>query len=181
MIILLVLFAVLGLYDGFYLHILKYKLYEHSESRNEHLSHTLRSLLFPLILYFLYLNETTTGFYIGVAIMLLDVLVMGVDAYMEKDSRVFMGGLPRWEYIIHLFVNGFHFASIAVFILVKVAFVNEEIVLVTDFSMVNYYSHFTWIVKNLMPGAILMALLHVMVSIPSTAVYWSAVQAKLKR
>lgn len=32
-----------------------------------------------------------------------------------KDSRAFMGGLPRWEYIVHLLGNGFHFAAIAVF------------------------------------------------------------------
>ncbi|MBA4055204.1 MAG: hypothetical protein C0490_10865 [Marivirga sp.] len=177
--ILLLLFAILGLYDGFYLHIFKYRLHEHPESKNEHITHTLRAVLFPAILYFLYLNNTTLGFYIGMVVLFLDVLVMTIDAFMEKDSRAFMGGLPRWEYIVHLFVNGFHFASIAVFILIKVRLTGESISIVNDFSSVNAYPMFIWLVKNLIPGAVLMALLHILVIVPSTAVFWNSLRARI--
>ena len=118
--VLIVLFALLALYDGFYLHILKYKLHTNPESKNEHLTHTVRAILFPCILYFLFLNQDSDiSFYIGMFIVVVDSIVLGTDAFLEENSRQFMGGLPRWEYILHLFVNGFHFSSIAVFLSVK--------------------------------------------------------------
>jgi hypothetical protein len=179
-IILLTLFALLGLYDGFYLHIFKLKLYEHPESRTEHITHTIRGLLFPGILYFLYLKpDCTISFYIGITLVLLDIITLGIDAYLEKDSRALMGGLPRWEYIIHLFVNGFHFASIAVFLIIKLHFVNGEIVLRTDFTSVNNYPAFIWVVKNLIPGAIMMCVLHIVVLLPNTVIYWNHLRNKV--
>lgn len=179
-IILLTLFALLGLYDGFYLHIFKYKLYEHRESHTEHVMHTIRGILFPAILYFLYLkNDCTTSFYIGMGLVLTDILTLGVDAFVEKDSRVFMGGLPRWEYIVHLFVNGFHFAAIAVFLVIKLNFANNGIELRTDFSTVEHYPAFLWLVKNLIPGGILMSLIHLLVLFPRTEQYWSRLRRKI--
>lgn len=179
-IILLTLFALLGLYDGLYLHIFKYKLYANAESRAEHIMHTIRGVLFPAILYFLYLkSDCTISFYIGVILVLLDIITLGIDAFVEKDSRVFMGGLPRWEYIVHLFVNGFHFASIAIFLIIKLNFVNGEVQLRTDFSSANNYPAFIWLVTNLIPGAILMGLLHIMVIFPKTAKPWIKLRNKI--
>jgi hypothetical protein len=181
MIILLSLFAVLGMYDGFYLHIYKFRLYDHKESKNEHLTHTIRGLLFPIILYCCYLTSAPGWFYAGLLILGLDIIVTVMDAYMEKDSRAFMGGLPRWEYIVHLLVNGFHFASIAVFLVIKVRMTDQGITLVSDFSNVESYPTFIWLVKNLIPGAIIMGILHILVSIPATAVYWNTLRSKLSK
>ncbi|RZL97515.1 MAG: hypothetical protein EOO88_62405, partial [Pedobacter sp.] len=100
--VLLGLFVLLALFDGLYLHLIRYRLYEHKESRNEHISHTIRAVLFPIILYVLYLGNSDSAFYIGMALVVIDISVLGADAYMEKESRVFMGGLPKWEYILHL-------------------------------------------------------------------------------
>lgn len=47
--ILLAAFAVLAIIDGFYLHIFKYQLHNHPKSKFEHLTHTVRAVLFPLI------------------------------------------------------------------------------------------------------------------------------------
>lgn len=179
MIILLTAFALLGIYDGFYLHIFKYRLYEHKESRQEHITHTIRGGLFPVILYSCYLASSSEWFYIGLIFLLTDVVVTVVDAYMEKDSRVFMGGLPRGEYIIHLLVNGFHFASISVFIVVKMRFTDNGITLIENFTGVESYPAFIWLVKNLIPGSVLMALLHILVAIPSTAVYWNSLRNRI--
>lgn len=181
MIILLSLFALLGMYDGFYLHIWKYRLYDHKESRNEHLTHTVRGALFPVILYCCYLTSSPAWFFAGLAILGLDIIVTVMDAYMEKDSRTFMGGLPRWEYIIHLLVNGFHFAAIAVFIVIKVRMTQEGISLVNDFTGIKCYPAFIWLVKNLIPGAIIMAILHILVYVPSGAYYWNALLSKLSK
>lgn len=181
MVILLCSFAVLGVYDGFYLHIYKYRLYEHKESKGEHLTHTVRGILFPLILYCCYLTSSPAWFFAGLGILALDVIVTIVDAYIEKDSRAFMGGLPRWEYVIHLLVNGFHFASIAVFLVIKIRMTATGITLVNQFDHTRAYTVFIELVKYLIPGAIAIALLHIAVSIPFTAYYWNAFRARLSK
>jgi len=179
MIVLLTLFAILALYDGFYLHIFKYKLFNQPESGGEHLTHTIRSILFPIILFSCYLTSSDFWFFVGLIFLVIDVLVTVADAYLEKDSRTFMGGLPRWEYIIHLLVNGLHFASIAVFIVIKVRLDGHGFTLLNDFSSVQNYDTFIWLVRNLIPGSIVMAVLHIAVAIPITAGYWNTIRNKI--
>jgi hypothetical protein len=170
--ILLALFGVLGIFDGLYLHLIKYRLYAHKESRFEHLTHTFRAVLFPAILYFLYLCEDTVSFFIGLTVVLLDLLITGIDAYVEKDSRSFMGGLPRWEYIIHLAVNGVHFASVAVFLILKLEVTAKGIAFRTGMELVAGYDEFTWLVRNLIPGGIVIGLLHILVVFPGGSRTW---------
>ncbi|MEJ5962938.1 hypothetical protein [Pedobacter immunditicola] len=177
---LLVVFVILALFDGLYLHLIRYKLHVHKESRNEHISHTIRAILFPIILYVLYLGSSDTAFYLGMGVVVIDILVLGADAYMEKDSRAFMGGLPRWEYILHLIVNGFHFASIAVFIVIKVHLNEKGVQLVHEFQDVKQYHLFITIVQQLIPGGILMGLLHFALLSPKPALYYYRISRKLK-
>jgi hypothetical protein len=179
--ILLILFSVLALYDGFYLHIFKYKLHNQSESKAEHYTHTIRAVFFPAILYFLFLKQDCTmSFIIGLTIVALDILVMAVDAFIEKDSREFMGGLPRWEYILHLFVNGFHFASIAVYLSIKLNINNGEIAFLPNIDQYQNYQVFNAIITSLLPGAILIALLHLFLCIPKTRYVWDNLRAKIQ-
>jgi hypothetical protein len=178
--ILLVLFALLALYDGFYLHIFKYQLQNLVQSKNEHLTHTIRAVLFPAIVYFLFLKQDCIiSFYLGLAFVLIDLTVLGIDAYIEKDSRAFMGGLPRWEYILHLFVNGFHFASIAVFTSLKLQLNKEEITIIPNFYNYQNFHIFKLIVLNILPGAILIGLIHILVIIPKTAAVWNKWREKI--
>jgi hypothetical protein len=176
---LLIGFAILGIYDGFYLHIFKYRLYEHSESKFEHLTHTIRAILFPFIFYFLCLENSLTGFYIGIILVIFDIIILGIDAYVEKDSRAFMGGLPRWEYIIHLFANGFHFALISVILVLKVSFTNGQFVFIQHFDGIAAYHVFILLIKNILPGAFILAILHIVVSLKSTAIYWNRLRNKI--
>ena len=172
--ILLLAFALLAIIDGFYLHILKYQLFNHKESAFEHLTHTLRAILFPMIVYFLFLSQHgLTSFYLGVLFVILDIVVLGIDAYVEKDSRSFMGGLPRWEYILHLFANGFHFSSIAVFFAIKFTFTENGIEIVQDLSGLKNFGMFHFVAVNLLPGAVLLALLHILTSLSPTKIYWN--------
>jgi hypothetical protein len=171
----LTLFGILGVIDGFYLHIWRFRLYEHAESRFEHFTHTLRVILFPLIVYCLFLNPNTTGFYqFGLFLVLVDIAVLTIDAYVEKDSRAFMGGLPRWEYILHLFANGFHFGAVLLFLALK--FNVEPTGLATrliDFgSPAGQLVH--WLAINLLPGAVVIAALHILVIMPAGQRWWSA-------
>jgi hypothetical protein len=177
--VLLILFALLGLYDGFYLHIWKYRLHEKPESQTEHATHTIRAVLFPAILYFLYLRQDcTVCFYIGLTLVLADILTLITDAWLEKDSRGFMGGLPRWEYIIHLLVNGFHFASIAVALVLKIQLVNNQVFIRTEFPEGLNHNIFMWLVGNLIPGAILMAAIHVITMFPFTRGHWHSLRER---
>ncbi|MEE6188303.1 hypothetical protein [Niabella digestorum] len=178
-IILLIAYAVLGLFDGVFLHLYKYRLYEHKESKFEHLTHTIRAVLFSGILYSLFIGiENNQLFFIGIALIVLDIITLIVDAYVEKDSRKFMGGLPRWEYIIHLLVNGFHFASIAVFLVIKINLTDNGITLQNSFQQYSNFHIFRTIALNLLPGAILIGLLHILVYIPKFNFYFKKVQFK---
>lgn len=177
--VLLSSFVLLAIIDGFYLHIFKYQLFNHKESEFEHLTHTIRAILFPLIVYFLFVTQNClTSFYLGILFVVIDVLVLGIDAFVEKDSRSFMGGLPRWEYILHLFVNGFHFASIAVFFALKLTFTENGIEIIQDLSTLNNFELFHMIAVNLLPGAVIIALLHILTSISVTKVYWNNLRTK---
>lgn len=170
----------LAVIDGFYLHIFQYQLFYHQESRFEHLTHTIRAILFPLIVYFLFVTQNCqTGFYLGVSFVVIDILVLGIDAFVEKDSRTFMGGLPRWEYILHLFVNGFHFASIAVFFAVKLTFTEHGIAILEDLSKTDNFELFRMVAVNLLPGAILLAIIHIITSIKQTQIYWCNLRARI--
>ena len=178
--ILLLLFAILAVIDGFYLHIFKYQLHNHEESKLEHLTHTIRAILFPLIVYFLFIiQNSTVGFFIGIFLLTVDIIILGIDAFSEKESRAFMGGLPRWEYILHLFVNGFHFGAIAVFLAVKLNLGATGISIVPDLSNMMNYDLFKFVADNLIPGAILIAVIHVMTSFNATRPIWNTLRSKI--
>jgi hypothetical protein len=180
LIVLLGLFGVLAVVDGFYLHIFKYQLHNQKESKFEHLTHTIRAVLFPLIVYFLFIVQGSVAcFYFGVFLVLVDLLVLGVDAFSEKESRAFMGGLPQWEYILHLFVNGFHFSSIAVFLSLKLHITSLGIELVPDLSGLMYFESFQVLSVNLVPGAILLAVIHVITSFDYTLPIWNNLRSRV--
>ena len=178
--ILLLAFAVFAVIDGFYLHIFKYQLFNHPESKFEHATHTIRAILFPLIVYFLFVKQDSiSSFYIGISLIIIDIIVLAIDAFSEKESRAFMGGLPQWEYILHLFVNGFLFASVAVFLAVKLYLTENGINIVQDLSLLPYFKLFNIIAINLIPGAILLALVHLATSFSKTTAYWNILRVRV--
>ena len=58
-------FMVLATYDGAYLHLWKFELFNHEESRFEHKTHTIRAILFPPIVWLLFIDTSQVGFLIG--------------------------------------------------------------------------------------------------------------------
>lgn len=169
-------FLVLATYDGAYLHLWKYELFNHSESKFEHKTHTIRALLFPIIIYLLFLGGTAPLFYLGTFLACIDLIVLGFDAYAETDSRKFMGGLPRWEYIIHLFANAFHFSTV---ILAIGACVNIDIASI-NYQAINYESSMgkvlIFIVHNSIPGAALLAIAHLLLTTDLGKKYWAMIK-----
>lgn len=178
-IVLLIAYSLLALFDGVFLHLCKYRLYEHEESKFEHLTHTVRAILFTGILISLFINiEDNKWFLLGVALVVADIITLVIDAYVEKDSRTFMGGLPRWEYIIHLLVNGFHFASIAVFLVIKISIDGNGITLSDNFQHIESFHTFRAIAVNLLFGAVLISLLHILVYFPKFSSYFNRLKFK---
>lgn len=178
-IVLLIAYSLLALFDGVFLHLYKYRLHDHKESRFEHLTHTIRAFLFLGILISLFINiENNSLFLFGIAMVVADIVTLIIDAYTEKDSRKFMGGLPRWEYIIHLLVNGFHFASIAVFLVIKINLDSNGIVLVNNFQQIERFHTFRTIAVNLLPGAVLISFLHILVYFQKFNFYIRKLQLK---
>lgn len=176
----LVLFMVLAIYDGFYLHIFKYSLFNRKESLFEHKTHTLRAILFPLIIWFLFINETSfIGFLVGLFLVVVDLVILAVDAYSEKESRSFMGGLPKWEYIVHLFSNAFHFSAIVLVLALKIDFTANGLIFVSQFALTPAKELFTFISVNVIPGGLVLALLHFILILERPKTVWNSYRAKV--
>ena len=111
--------------------------------------------------------------------MLLDIVVLGIDAYAEGDSRRFMGGLPRWEYIIHLFANGFHFAAIALIIGIKINILGLDPITIQNLNETTGGTLMIFVAENTIPGAILLAILHVLVLFPKGKSVWNKYRTRI--
>jgi len=137
-------------------------------------------VLFPLIIWFLFINETSlAGFIVGIVLVLLDLIVLGIDAYSEKESRSFMGGLPKWEYIVHLFSNAFHFSAIILVLSLKIEMSGSSIVFVNRFVASPAQDLFIFTSINVIPGAIVLALLHFILMLEKPRQIWNAYRTKI--
>lgn len=173
--VLLILFALLGVFDGLFLHLWRYSLHAHAESRREHVIHTARALLFPPIVAMIFASSGGYLLWIGVAAAAADMVVLAIDALTEKDSRTFMGGLPRWEYVIHLFANGLHFAAIALALAAKGAACWQAAAMGCDAPGAAVLNT---VAVNLLPGAILLGLLHAALLNDRVARVWRNLQVR---
>lgn len=175
----LLVFMILAIYDGLFLHIWKYELFRREESTFEHKTHTIRAVLFPLIIWLLFINSNAISFWIGITLFIIDLIVLGADAYSEKDSRQSMGGLPRWEYILHLFANSFHFASIILIIATKIN-ATEFGLTINETTNNNFGQQLIRLISvNIIPGAILLALFHVILIPPKGIQIWLHLKSRI--
>lgn len=176
----LVLFMLLATYDGFYLHIWKYRLFDRKESVFEHKVHTVRAILFPLIVWLLFINETSfLGFIIGISLVLIDILALAIDAYHEKESRSFMGGLPKWEYIVHLFSNAFHFAAILFVLALRLDMTNGYLTFSNTLTTSPAHDLFLFVGVNTIPGALILGVLHLVLIVEKPKTIWLNYRTKI--
>lgn len=169
----LVFFMLIATYDGLYLHILKYKLFEREESVFEHKTHTIRAILFPLIVWLLFMNTDAISFWIAIVLVGIDLIVLGIDAFSEGDSRKSIGGLPKWEYILHLFANSFHFASIFLILGTKIK-ITETGILIHEIASNSFGEQLLKIIStNIIPGAILLGFVHLILLFPKGIHVWN--------
>lgn len=116
----LALASVLGIIDGSYYHLQKYRLYAHAESRFEHQLHTIRAFLFAPIIWLLFgRNYGGWLLWLGVLVFAVDAIVELIDVLVENRSRAKMGGLSTGEYAIHINATGLRIAAIALVLAAK--------------------------------------------------------------
>ena len=176
----LVSFMLLATYDGFYLHLWKYELFNREESRFEHKTHTIRTLLFPIIVWFLFIdNATLPAFLTGIVLVIIDLIILAIDAYSEKESREFMGGLPKWEYIIHLYSNGFHFSAVVLAITIKFRILAGQLVFLEYIVPSPAMELLVFISINIIPGAIVLGLIHILLALPGSRIIWNKYRRKI--
>jgi hypothetical protein len=175
----LIAFVILATYDGVYLHLWKYELFNWNESLFEHKTHTIRAILFPIIVWLLFIQSSLIAFWIALALVAIDLVVLGIDAYSEKESREFMGGLPKWEYILHLFANSFHFAAIVLIIATRIEINELGITYSSEFSLNKSFETVQLIALNILPGAIMLGIVHLLLTLDFGKQFWNRNRLKI--
>jgi hypothetical protein len=117
--ILLCTFGTIGMIDGAYLHLHKYKLYARPESYVEHVTHTLRALLFPPLVYLLLYRTSNSALWVAVALVAADLGVTVWDVLIERASRKGLGGLSSLEYLVHVLAVTLNAAATAVLLVAR--------------------------------------------------------------
>ena len=102
-----ILFAlgVLGATDIWLFHTRAHHLHAHPPARAELVTHFLRGptyfLLFLLVPNFTFRGEVLLGL---LALLAFDLCISIADFWIEPRSRAALGGLPRGEYLLHVFM-----------------------------------------------------------------------------
>ncbi len=158
--VLLAAVAMLAAVDGLYIHLWRLRLYARPETRREHWLHTARSLLFPPVL--LGLFALPTGgilLWAAIAAAVLDLIAGLWDVAIERDSRAQLGGLGTAEYMVHVAVSMMHAGTLALVLAARPAAAwSLAAPPVLDTPMPGFGADLAW---NLLPGAVVLGLLHV--------------------
>ncbi len=95
--------APLGVFDVFYFHLWKFRLFSRPASRAETGTHIARSVLIGAVALLLAHYEPRGAWFHAVAALLvLDFANNLLDVWLEDASRASLGGVPRLEYLIHV-------------------------------------------------------------------------------
>jgi hypothetical protein len=136
----------LAFVDGVLVHLVRERLHARPETRLEHWIHTGRAAVFPPILVLFFGGAAPA---LGVAFLVVDQVLEIADMAIERRSRAYSGGLRTSEYLLHGTALTLRGAAIA-FSLAAGA---------PSATVVGF-------VNLLLPGAVLGAILHVVLVIP---------------
>lgn len=118
--VLLILFIILGTFDGLYFHLFKYRLHLIPAARREHLIHTARAFVFvPISLLLFVYNSSGLLLWLGIVLVALDGYLELLDILEERKSRASLGGISSEEAAIHVFASSFKFAAILLLLSTK--------------------------------------------------------------
>lgn len=102
---LLVGIGVLGAADILFFHTLAQHLHEHRPARAELVTHALRGPTY-CVLFLAVPNLAFSGgwLYALLGLLAFDLAISVADFWLEPASRRALGGLPRGEYLLHVFI-----------------------------------------------------------------------------
>ncbi|WP_437639333.1 hypothetical protein [Sorangium sp. So ce854] len=162
--ILLAVYAAVGAIDGIYLHLWKYRLFAHEASRREHHLHTIHAALFAVVIGALYLAPSAgLLLWAGVGATAASFVVVLLDVLEERRSRQGLGGLTPREYALHAGLIALYSASVALVLAARPASAwSLDAPLVLDLALPSLPRT---VALNLLPGAVLTALAHVVLGL----------------
>lgn len=150
----------MAIIDGLYLHLWKYRLHTRKDSLYEHKLHTLRAILFPIVLYLLFAKNFGGIFlWIGILFGVTDLIIGAKDVFAEKDSRKELGGLSSFEYFLHVCANSIHVTFLTLLVIAKPLHawsLSSPTILPAPYPSMMWSAFLI-----LLPGAVLGVLLHV--------------------
>ncbi|QDK44651.1 hypothetical protein DOM22_05490 [Bdellovibrio sp. ZAP7] len=154
----LLVFLFLSAFDGIYYHLWKFRLQERKDSKFEHITHTLRAVLFvPTIILVYWIGLQSYILWVTLAILAFDLVTEVLDVLNENESRATLGGLPSNEYLVHITLTTLRVAALT---LAFAALPNEAWHLNAAIS-VEVPELSKLIAMQVLPGAVIVASLHV--------------------
>lgn len=172
----LLLFLVLSVFDGIYFHLWKFRLQERKESKFEHITHTVRAVLFiPTIILTYWIGLKGFLLWATIAILAIDLATEVLDVLNERESRMSLGGLPSAEYLVHIMLTTLRVAALT---LAFTALPLEAWSVFTEVELTMPYLA-KFIALQTLPGALLVAGLHIYLIFDPTLV--SRMERSIKR
>jgi hypothetical protein len=157
----LALFSVPAAIDGIYLHLWKFRLHARPETEIEHGLHTLHAILFvPMLVLLLAGHTAGLLLWLGIAAVLANLAIIVWDVLEERSSRLFQGGLPQFELVLHVVVVLLQAAAIALSVAARPEGAWALDAVATAEQLAAAQSAYT-LVHFLLPGSIAMVALHV--------------------
>lgn len=152
-----IIFAALSFVDGVYLHLIKFKIQENSDSKKEHLTHTIRAILFiPITFMIFYWNLSGPWLWFAMGVIIIDFIVEAIDVLEERRSRKNLGGLSSGEYLLHVMLTTTRIAAITLALSSK-----PHEAWFSNIYLSPYSDTMKLVISQLIPGAVIIAILHV--------------------
>ncbi|MBX7221070.1 MAG: hypothetical protein K1Y36_14070 [Blastocatellia bacterium] len=172
----LMLFGVVAAFDGLYLHLWKYRLHTRAESLVEHRWHTLRVFLFlPVVYGLFYRNSGGWALWLTVILVGIDFGVALLDVLEENQSRASLGGLSSTEYAIHVVTMTLHTVAISLALAARPLAAWS---LTAPLEIGPQVSFSTWVALQMLPGNLLIGILHVWLMQPKYRTALTQLQPK---
>ncbi|OHT87161.1 hypothetical protein [Mycobacterium syngnathidarum] len=117
---LLVLSTVTGGIDVVLVHLVLLRLHASDTTFYEHQLHTLHAAFAVASVFLLFFfNFGGILLWLTVALVVVWFGVEVLDMFAEKNSRAAAGGLPSYEYVLHILTSGLRFAFVALVLAAK--------------------------------------------------------------
>lgn len=154
---LLLLFAAVAALDGIWIHLWKLRLHARPASWMEHVWHTASAVLFVPMVALLFVRPSGGMFlWLAMALLLATHVVEVLDVRAERDSRLDLGGLSRFELGVHVVAVASRTAAIVALLVQRPAAIWWSDRAATELPTAVLRAG-----ELVLPGAVLVAAIHV--------------------